>query len=59
MIKFYHNIFVFTSNTSTRLVSSAWLSQSLPNFSRISRSAPDGPGEPPRVTEREEVGLEG
>jgi hypothetical protein len=59
MIQFYHNTFVFTSNSSTRSVSASWLSPSLPNFSRISSSVPDGPGEPPRETEREEVGLMG
>ena len=59
MIQFYHNTHVFTSNSSTRPVSASWLSPRLPNFSRISSSAPDGPGEAPRLTEREEAGLEG
>ena len=56
MIKFYHNTFIFTFNSSNCLVSASWLSATLPNFSS---SAPDGPGEAPWVTEREEVGLEG
>jgi hypothetical protein len=61
MIKFYHNTFVFTSNSSNCLVSASWFSLTLPNFLRISSSASDGPGESeeaPWVTERE-VGLEG
>ena len=45
MIPFYH-IFVFTSNSSTRLDSTSWLP---PSFSNSA----------PQVTERKEVGLEG